>query len=879
MDKPANMYPKDFLPMLTEVSFNTNQLSPGDEWWITAIWQNTGKDTADTKYKCMIELEMGEQRRQDGKMLDYVLSMDSVPGFEALEYSEITGMSAHWPINFEWNGTHHVYLSIVDENKNRMPFIGQNGKLVYRQHAGDIDSGWGWGKALMLYTRQPYSATINASLPVTKKSLPDTVAISDGQRLKITMSKSAPVITEVASDKKIYPQPMYPLSLSFRDFKNDFVFYTGHPDVECRYSVSRCSSSMIVYHAEAAYKGERIVSFDLAFSVKGNQLKIEKQNAVEAEGFEFLNITIPSILTISDDSATLVDMWEGGRLIHVQKSRPMSVVREYDIRNALGLHNDVDAFVYEGYSLDDDMIVSVSGGGEKNAGTVGAVITNRVRAYNHIPSVQTPQSSVVLDLIDEAYGQPDWIAISKFLRKDIKRKNFHIYSKRMCTMCYCAYGPEAHPQYLTPDAPYEIWRHADGYTFKELPALMSELHNLSDGYGMILWVYGYFKQDNGQYINEYSPYEEDVKRAGTHEEFRELIRTSKEKYNIVLCMYENYDDWYDNKGFIDPKYIAMNKYGEPFKGWYWDNGQSYIVGSKRYFESGEMKKRADTMAEIYLQRDTEYIDVISSEVKRVDFSPDCPCSAQESLYYRRKIIELNNDNGIDVFSEQLTHPFVGHQGYALHHKNAPENIELFYGSELIPMMMSVYHGTIGYNSIYPEYSSASTDIFYADNDRKKTLKNFKYAGYVQYEFAPGMRPRNWVSFAYLYDMPMRMLENEYFVDYRKDGETDIYEFTNNSFVIVNEKSEEYTIVYNGVTYAKNFTALIPGTKPDTMLAYSKNGGELRYEMPEVFKGHSSIKAVELCIGGPGDTVIDAIVDGNALVIDLPADKPFRVYKA
>ena len=863
MHEVKNAYSNDFKPTLLEVNCNYNWFSPYENLWLTTKWQNAGKDCANNRYRCHVELKLGYQRVLEKRNTNYSFCLENVPGFSQMEYADTIQMSNIWQLGTDWSGTYGIYISIIDDDYNKMPFYGKDNKLTYRQHVGDIEISWSWGRAIIELTRLPANFIINEGIvkTVSKKTSFKNITLNDGGDLTVLIDKNKPQITEYKSKTKSYLQSNYTLQTKLRNYKKNTLYYSYSNEISTDYILNNFDEKSVEYGVTISYKTKKAVEFNLKYYLSHNTLTINMENVREFNNFEFLTLTIPSLLSMKDETAKFVDIWGGGRLINIQGSLPITYVRKYDIRNALGIINNTDMFVYEGTSLDDRMIISIEGTGADKRGITGAVITNRVRAHAHLRSIQAPQSGITLDLLSEEWGEPSWLSVCKFLRRTLKSHNKEIHNKSLHMNCYCTQGPAPYPEFEQLKPLYEITRLNDGYKFNQLSDVVRKIHNITDGYKAKMFVYGYYRQNDENYFGDFNPYVADEARTGKQEILIDAIKEAKSKYNTTLTLYECYDDIYENNGVIEDKYAAMDMYGNPYKGWIWADGLSKIVGFKKYYESGEMEKRIKKMVDIYTARATTYVDVISSETLRYDFDPECPASAHTSHIYRRKIMELYNKYGVDVYSETLIDPYVGYMGYGHNIRTFPDDSHLFSASKAIPVLTALYHGVIGYNSCGFE------------TPHSRMINTLKFAGTVSIEFT-STREEPWAEHAYLYSLPMNQIEDEFMTGYTENGDNVTLEFTNDSKIEYNIPEQKYRIVYKGVDVARDFTSFFPGAKEDTMLAYSLNGGEMTYELPENL-ANKPLKATILTAEGPGEEYPIA-VKGNTITVNMPAKTPLKI---
>ena len=528
------------------------------------------------------------------------------------------------------------------------------------------------------------------------------------------------------------------------------------------------------------------------------------------------------------------------------------------MRNTAFLYNDFGMAIMEAHSLDDKIHVAVENFKGKKRCVIGATIATGVCGKKKIHSILTPKSKVDISIFSDEYGKPSWVSASKFLRKDLKSTGREIHAKAVHYEMYSSQGPMPLPGIVKEDSPYALTRLNKGFRFTQITNEIRKIYNILDGYKQVPFVYGFHKQNNEDYIPNWCPYEPDV-RGGSVEELRQAINDA-EQYNTYLCLYENYDHVYPH-GVVDKKFSAMDMYGKPWKGWVWADGVSIEIGFKKYVESGALAERVKKMVDIWGPRKTGYIDVLSSEALRWDFDPENPASAEISFQYRKKLIEEYNKYGTDIYSETLIHPYVGIMG---HGKSTRINYEKYFEKdEYIPLMNAFYHGTITYN------------CFSGDSTRTSFFKGLLNAGSFDIGFVDEPVNEEWVKWAYLYQMPMGMIDDEKLEEYSEVDSIVTMRYSNDCIVKFDYENMKYEIYAYGRLVGKDWTTLVPGNKDNSMLAFSYNGGKLRYLAPLGWKDGIELKGVVLTFEGEAESVSCSIENGH-INIDMPINKPVRI---
>jgi len=857
---PASVtpYKENIMLKLIDVNLSSNLLSPGDRLFITANWQNTGPAGIKQELFPFIDLEFGYQRIPEDFFKKSRVTGEYEPQLTQSVENEIIPVTLSYqvPQGNHWGGTYDLYIGFCDTEGTPVQIIGENEKASVRQFIGCVDMSWGWGRAHIDLIKEPYIKRFNEAEPYasTIEKQHETIKIND--KIEVFLRKDSPVITGYScKDFKTKFSPMLP-EILVRSYPADSLFYSFMDNVTVKYELKNVTGNSALYECVFDVASEKAALFEIKFEVLKNTVFISVESFNEFNSFELIEIRYYDLAKLGGD-AKMADLIGGGREVNLQNTRNIRYTKNYDIHNSAALYNDKGMVILEDFCLDNKIHTAVKGYAANKNLSIGLTIALRVKAAEKVKSISVPRSVVEVSVFTNEYGKPGWLSFCKYLRRDLKGINRELYSKSLHYVIYASQGPEPFPWQVNEDSPYEIARLSKAIRFSDIINEVKKLYNITDGYRQIPFIYGFHKQSEN-YKLHWDVYTADH-RAGTLEEFTKAINDAR-NYNTELALYENYDDVYSPT--VGMEYAAFDHTGQPWKGWIWADGESKAVSFRKYYESGEMAERIRKMVEIYGERKTGYIDVLSSEVLRWDFNPENPSSAQTSLEYKKKFVDLYNKHGMDVFSETLVHPYVGKIGYAVSTRTNTRTV--YYENEsFFPMMNGIYHGTIGYC-----YSDAKR--------RTDMLKGLLIAGTCRFEIDEPVS-YDIVKWIYLHQMPMGMIEDEYLEDY--SGEKGRFElrYTNDSHIIIDENNLEYEVMYKGVVVAKNWTTFIPGTKGDGYLAYSLKGGEMEYKFPgEIEIIHAKILSFE---NDQEDFKSYKTVNGS-IMIDMPADKPvkFTTYR-
>ncbi|MCL2703582.1 MAG: endo-alpha-N-acetylgalactosaminidase family protein [Defluviitaleaceae bacterium] len=846
---------------LIDVYISAHLLSPRDCLFITGNWQNTAEGCPDQETFPFLDFEFGYQRIPENICKKKRLIGEYAPQINRLSKNETAPVTFLYkaPAADYWAGEFGLYLGFCDKDGVPVRFLGENETAVYRQYIGSIDISWGWGRAVVDLLQKPFTVSVNKAAPFdfASKNASSRDIVSIGDKIQVSLHKEMPAAVAYAyKDFKTEFDPVPP-EIMLRDYGSDTRYYSYMKNVEVSYKLKTVTDGSAVYLCEVSVNAAVAAEFEISFTVRQNTAYINVDRYQEYGNFELIEIRYYSLACLSGNEARMADLAGGGREVAAHGNHPARYAKNYDVHNAAALYDSRGVVILEDFCLDNKIYSAVEGYGDNKYLSMGSGIAIKVCGAGNIKSITVPQSPIEVSVFAGEYGKPGWLSFCKYIRRNLKRSKYRdIHKQAIHYTVYSTQGPEPHEWQISEESPYEITRLSKGVKTKNILAEIKKLYNITDGYRQIPFLYGYHRQSDESKNLCFDVFTVDP-RAGTLNELRRVIQDAP-AYNTDISLYENYDDIYDTTT-VDMKFAALDMYGKPWKGWIWADGESVAVGQRNYNESGEMRKRVKKMMETYGARRTGYIDVMSSEVLRWDFNPAYPSSAHTSCSYKHKIIEEYNKYGMDVYSESLVQPYVGIMGYAV--STRTEMGSIYYENErFFPMMNALYHGTIGYCSLNC-------------TSRASFLKSLLTAGGYRFEYDDAL-PYEFIKWLYLMQMPLGLFEDEYLEDYIEENGAITLVYTNDCRITVNEGKMEYEIIAHGTTVAKDWTTFAPSPKGDGYLAYSLNGGAMKYKCATDLK---IIRANVLTFEGEGEELENAEMKDGHLIINMPADKPVKIH--
>ena len=853
---------KGFSLMLVKAEVNSDVLSPSDEFILTATWQNVGDRASEVPLKCFMELEFGYQRSMENTKKDHRFIWEPMPSMYYWNPGELHTVSYKVKLPEVWGGSYDIFLGVYDEKNQSIGIIGDKQNLVKRIHVGEVSISWGWGVATMELVRKPILKQVNAPRSIKNEK---TVVASHvlGDEIKASFDKAQPALQKVQKGSTTHDIKSFKPLVVFRDYLNDKILTSNSKDVSVKYKSLAYGKDSIIYNGSIQFDKRNIADFEIKINVNERSIIYELGKVKENLNYELLEVRFPSIYSTSNLDANIVSFLGGGKLISLRNSHPMGFDSHYDTRNAVGIYDPHNAVVFESTCLDDRLYTMIEKVNSVKSAIVGGSICNRVAGKNRVRSIQVPNvHELTLTFLDDSVGEFSWIDVAKYLRKDLKGVSREKFRNSVFGLYYNTGGPEPQPWQVKEDSPYSITRLNRGMRFNKVKEVLSNYSNLLDGYRQIMQLFGWFKyqDDKRELIGFPASFTSGTDhRAGTMSELLDLLKSTR-SFNAWVQFYDNYDEIYKTR-YNDTTVIAKDAYGKDWKGWFWTAGQSYIIGQHKYWETGKAKERIAKMMSMFNIKDVTHFDVLSSEPLRYDFDSVYPASAHTNYLAKLNLIKEYNKYGVDVSSETLSHPFVGHISYAYHTRMNPQD-RYFTAEKFIPLIPAIYHGTIGYNS-------TSSDTIKSNQILDQFITGSRFGYELEKE------DYKFIKMTYLQNMPMNKLYDEKWEDYSEVDDSYFIKYTNNSHVKVDKKTKCYEIVYKGKVIGKDWTTFIEGVKASTYLAFSLEGGLMEYDSPNGWLDNSKLKAVTLTKKGTGEFIPCKIENGK-FKIDMPASVPIRI---
>jgi hypothetical protein len=836
-----------FQPTLIGTNISHNYINPGDALFVTLFMYNNGTENAAGRYRFTMDLTYGHQRKLDNKQYNYRVMADPFPSTDQWEPGMETAVTLRWEVHSAWAGTFHLTVGMLDEEGLPVPFTVPGYGTVTSFEIGAINASWNFGRPWVLENTRPITKEYPfGKTAVIKKQMPaHPITLAD--EITVKLAKDIPHILEINGVPLRYAVPV--VKVKHMGDNKRFIVNGG----ELSFNLTRQTEKEAVYKTTVIIDGISAAVFYLRLALKGRVLSVGLCEREEKPGYELLSVQYPTLAEIK--GGCLLDFYGGGRLIPIKEATPLFFDRPYDVRNAAALYDDNNLFIVESEHLDSWMSTGVYGVNGEKRGFIGGTIVCRIPAEGNRPGIPVTKPPVfTVECCDTEGHAPDWKTAARLFRRGVKPNYARdLYRDTYFYKQLSTWGPEPAAHYRTSDPHVLTQNLYRSVTFAKIAENVRGFANMTDRTKQVMYVTGF---QIGGFDNAYPhPFDTDV-RCGSLADLAKCLEDMRE-HNALSGLHDNFDD-VSALHVNDYPHVALDARGEPWHGWVWPAGPTYMVGFKSFAQSGALAERVKKMTEILPLRDSYHLDVLTAETCRYDFNPACPSSAQDSHDAKMEVIAEWNKYGIDITSEMLNHPSTGHIGFALHTRM--DTREVFIpGDRFVPLTHMVYHGIIGYSAP----SRSNRDI----------LWGLLVGGQTFYE--DDITGPLCISRFYIQNIPAMKLYDKIMTDFNQNGKTARADYGQGSYVAVNFADETYEVVVDGVLIAQNFTTLVPGNTPGVYLAYAFDNKSVTYPKPK--NGGAEIRAVTLTPEGEGEWLNNAArVEGETVILQLPPLTPVKL---
>ncbi len=693
------------------------------------------------------------------------------------------------------------------------------------------------------------------------------------------------------------PEAIAPRLYLYR--KSDRVTITSDdPIVEAAYTLA-CQGTSAAYHATVACGGAKAAEFDLELTLTGDDATIRLAGVKEFGDWRFLSVRLGRIVSAGSqdgDSTVATCGWQG-RLLDPKKCKP--------------LLNDYSWVGYTarlcGAAVRPNLVVTLDIPGYED------LMIQEVRQYTRIASPQTVaslgaemmyrQRTVEDPKADVGIFPPEdqcprYLPLDEPLlctqRKEVRLHFIHAEDIQQKKQQQQDTGkmPVLHTLDWTDAAryfqsligpekkcnPY----YDNALVYKTLQATIRKprlsvegaldfirrVHNLTDGMRQVCYMTGF------QYIGHDSGWP-DVSvvydAVGTKEGIRQAIVEAR-RYNAELSFHLNYDVFSDTSPLFEGQYVTRTSTGKIGGQGMWDGNQLYGLNIPAYRK--QLCGLIDKVIAEYGIAGTVHLDTYSCGPYVYDASPLHPTPAYDLTQAKLDFIKEFNRRGLDMTSEGLTDPYVGHIGHVWALFDYGTTWE---GEEKISFAAFIYHGAISWNGGHGFIPLAH----FADKPgiEDAVLGTLVSGGGAGIEIPDHDRnPQDVADMLFLMHPPYMMLRNRKWTGYARKDNVIRVDYASaagkESFIELDVAKPGYRVVVDGVTVAEDFTTVFNGPREGTLLAYSNTDRDLDWPAPAGW-ADGPVPAVTLTQNGPGIRPTAKIEKGR-IRVSLKAHQPVRL---
>lgn len=415
------------------------------------------------------------------------------------------------------------------------------------------------------------------------------------------------------------------------------------------------------------FGGSAAAHFTLHYRIDGPTLFVEMDAIEEKAPFQLIDVALPGLVTVRepDEGAWLVHGDEGGSFALLAQAKTGSLPPNRFWGKVLGtlpvvMTGTARAMcVQEVTSYMDGTTLAVTGDAGSRRAAMGTIKIHRINGSacydlnlehgaplncgnQNTPNLLVDQkSSCRLDFLPVT-GDPSkaWIAAGQLVRDRMPAIPTHFYDDKYVYGIRCD-----EPLFPAPSA-----------TFEQCHEIVRRVAALIDRSPQVvhLWGWQFRGKDTGypavNVVND---------RIGGYDEMMRLMGQG-EALNATITLSDNYDDAYRSSPAWNEAVIARRPDGQLWKSRAWTGEQSYILGLAKYME-GPGPERIRYTCERYRLRHTTHVDVLSYYAIRNDWDPQHPASGIRNLVDGRyKVLQGFAQHGVDVSSEALRYPMIGH---------------------------------------------------------------------------------------------------------------------------------------------------------------------------------------------------------------------------
>lgn len=636
----------------------------------------------------------------------------------------------------------------------------------------------------------------------------------------------------------------------------------------------QASASNAAFQYAANFGQNRAASFVIRYQLAGATLTVTMEGVREMPGFELIAFSMPRLVSIreADQHAWLAHGDSGGNLALLTEARAATLPPNRFWGKVLGtlpvvmLGTGQAMCVQETTAFMDGTTLSVDGAPGSRRAAMGTVEVHRVNGSacydlnllrgaplncgnQNTPNLLVEQASACrLDFLPVT-GDPRkaWIAAGKLVRSRMPEIPTHFYDDKYVYGIHC----DA-PSFPQPSA-----------TFEQCRKIVERVAALTDHAPQVvhLWGWQFRGKDTG-----YPAVNVVDERIGGYEAMMRLMEHGP-NVNATITLSDNYDDAYRSSPAWNEAYIARRPDGQLWESRPWTGENSYILGLAKYM-AGPGPDRIRYTCERYKLKGTTHVDVLSYYSIRNDWDREHPASGIRNLVDGRyKVLEGFKARGVDVSSEALRYPMIGHIS-CYWYLTGPEPCP--FGGRPIPLVPLIY----GSSAIWGLSGPGAR----GDADTVRIQQRFYGAcphGTTRY----GADPSELLDAWYLGMVPFFLLHGRSVEDFERDGDTTRIHLEGGALIESNLQAKTIRIAVQGTDVLQNdavFCPVVLAGAPVTRIAcYSIAPRTVNVRIPDDWSA-SEVTAAALYPDRRDKIAITP--NGQSFTLQLAPRQPVMLYR-
>lgn len=629
-----------------------------------------------------------------------------------------------------------------------------------------------------------------------------------------------------------------------------------------------------VFRYSATFGQDRAASFAIRYRLEGATLTVTMEDVREMPGFELIEFSMPRLVSVreADQHGWLAHGDSGGSLAMLSEAKAGSLPPNRfwgKVQGTLPLVMAGTAqamCVQETTAFMDGTTLAVDGAPGSRRARMGTVKVHRVNgsacydlnllrgAPLNCGNQKTPNllvnqaSSCRLDFLPVS-GDPAkaWITAGKLVRERMPEIPTHFYDDKYVYGIHCD----------APDNPHTA-------TFDQCREIVDRVAAFTDDAPQVvhLWGWQFRGKDTG-----YPAVNVVDDSIGGYDGMIRLMEHGPE-VNANITLSDNYDDAYRSSPAWNEAYIARRPDGELWKSRPWTGEESYIQGLAKYM-AGPGPDRVRYTCERYKLKQTTHVDVLSYYAIRNDWDPEHPASGVRNLVDGRyKVLEEFKAHGVDVSSEALRYPMIGHIS-CYWYLTGPEPCP--FGGSAIPLIPLVY----GKSAVWGLSGPGAR----GDADTVRIQQRFYGAcphGTTRYTADLNVLLDAW----YLGMVPFFALRGRNIEGFEREGDTSRIHLEDGAVIESNLAAKSIRIAINGADVLQDdavFCPVMGGSSPATKIAcYSITPRTVTVRLP---RGWIASEVAAAALYPYRREKVELSRSGELVTLKLVARQPVMLYRS